>query len=86
MRPALLALLLLVPLLAGCVAHLDPEGPPVDRAIETTGFFQMPDGTRLPYRVWQPDPAPRAIMVAFHGMNDSRDAWEVPADAFTNAG
>jgi acylglycerol lipase len=86
MRPALLALLLLIPLLAGCVARLDPEGPPVDRAIETTGFFQMPDGTRLPYRVWQPDPAPRAIIVAFHGMNDSRDAWEVPADAFTTAG
>ena len=46
----------------------------------------MPDGTALKYRVWEPDGKPRAIVLALHGMNDSRDAWEFPAEAFTAAG
>lgn len=46
----------------------------------------MPDGTELPYRVWLPKKAPRAVVLALHGMNDSRDAWEYPAPAFAAAG
>ena len=39
----------------------------------------MPDGTRLPYRAWlPPDGKPWAVVLALHGMNDSRDAWEYP--------
>ena len=39
----------------------------------------MPDGTRLPYRTWLPEGEPWAVVLALHGMNDSRDAWEYPA-------
>ena len=39
----------------------------------------MPDGTALPYRVWLPTGRPTAVVLALHGMNDSRDAWEYPA-------
>ena len=46
----------------------------------------MPDGTRLPYRVWLPDGAPKGVVLALHGMNDSRDAWEYPAPDFAAAG
>lgn len=51
----------------------------------------MPDGVSLPYRVWLPrqtpeDKQPWAVMLALHGMNDSRDAWEYPAPAFAAAG
>lgn len=47
----------------------------------------MPDGALLPYRAWLPaDPVPRAVILALHGMNDSRDAWEYPAPAFADAG
>lgn len=53
---------------------------------DTTGYFAMADGTLLPYRAWLPDGAPRAVVLALHGMNDSRDAWEYPAPAFTAAG
>jgi alpha-beta hydrolase superfamily lysophospholipase len=41
---------------------------------------------RLPYRVWLPQGAPRAVMLALHGMNDSRDGWEIPAPDFAVAG
>ena len=46
----------------------------------------MTDGTQLPYRVWMPDEAPRAVVLALHGMNDSRDAWEYPAPDLAAAG
>jgi acylglycerol lipase len=50
------------------------------------GVFTMADGARLPYRAWLPDGEPAAVVLALHGMNDSRDAWEIPAPAFTAAG
>jgi acylglycerol lipase len=46
----------------------------------------MPDGFHLPYRTWLPAGAPRAVVLALHGMNDSRDAWEYPAPDFAEAG
>ncbi|HEX5325743.1 MAG TPA: alpha/beta fold hydrolase [Acetobacteraceae bacterium] len=89
LRPGriLIAVLLSLPLgLGGCVAHLVPEVQYLDPATATTSAFVMPDGTALDYRVWAPAGPPRAIVLALHGMNDSRDAWEVPAGAFTAAG
>ena len=46
----------------------------------------MPDGTALPYREWLPVGAPSVIVLALHGMNDSRDAWEYPAPDFCRHG
>ena len=59
--------------------HLVPPGPAVAPPRETADAFVMPDGTRLPYRAWLPDGEPWAVVLALHGMNDSRDAWEYPA-------
>ena len=33
------------------------------------------DGARLPLAVWRPQGSPRAVIVALHGMNDSRSTW-----------
>jgi acylglycerol lipase len=82
----LAALLLGVLLLAGCVAPLPPHAAPPGTPPVTTGYFTMPDGTKLPYRAWLPDEAPTAVVLALHGMNDSRDAWEYPAPDFAQAG
>jgi acylglycerol lipase len=81
----LAAVLLALPLLlGGCavapVSHTWGVPGPV------AGSFVMADGTRLGYRVWRPAGPPRAVILALHGMNDSRDAWEVPGPAFAAAG
>lgn len=39
----------------------------------------MTDGARLPYREWLPAGRPTIVVLAFHGIDDSRDAWERPA-------
>jgi alpha-beta hydrolase superfamily lysophospholipase len=79
-------ILLAILLLAGCVARIAPPGPTVEKPTETADFFVMPDGTLLPYRVWLPNGTPSAVVLALHGMNDSRDAWEYPAPDFAAAG
>ncbi len=87
LRPLLLAALLAASLpLTGCAGAFGPDHPPVAAAPVTDASFVMADGTRLPYRVWRPEDKPRAIILALHGFNDSRDAWELPAPAFAAQG
>lgn len=73
-------------LLTACAQELEPPGPDVIRPTETADSFVMPDGMLLPLRVWLPKGRPKAVVLALHGMNDSRDAWEIPAPAFAAAG
>ncbi len=73
-------------LLAGCVSREAVPGPAIERPAETTDAFVMPDGYRLPYRAWMPQGKPWAVVLALHGMNDSRDAWEYPAPDLAQAG
>jgi acylglycerol lipase len=79
-------ILLAVMLLTGCVARIAPSGSAVNKPTETAGSFIMPDGINLPYRDWLPAGPPAAVVLALHGMNDSRDAWEYPAPDFAAAG
>ncbi len=78
--------LALVLLLSGCTTALAPPGPAIVQPAVLEGNFIMPDGIRLPYRAWLPDGKPAAVILALHGMNDSRDAWEYPAPDFAAAG
>lgn len=82
----LLGLLVATALLVGCVARVAPPGPAIERPAETVAAFVMPDGTRLPYRDWLPEQKPWAVVLALHGMNDSRDAWEYPGPDLAAAG
>ena len=83
---ALAALLVATLMLGACATHLVPAGPAIMQPRETADAFIMPDGTSLPYRTWLPDGEPWAVVLALHGMNDSRDAWEYPGPDFANAG
>lgn len=72
--------------LAGCAAHLVPAGPTVAPPSLLAHVFVMPDGARLPYRTWMPAGRPKAVMLALHGFNDSRDAFAIPAPLFAATG
>jgi alpha-beta hydrolase superfamily lysophospholipase len=89
-RRKLSALVAVALSLSGCAAHLVPPGAAIQQPRATEDAFIMPDGMRLPYRTWLPDGvqanAPWAVILALHGMNDSRDAWEYPAPEFAARG
>ena len=78
-------------MLGACSARLPPYGtadapllvhPVADDA------FTMADGARLPVQVWLPPSGqpPRAVILALHGFNDSRDQWALPGPVFASAG
>lgn len=84
--PALILALGLALTVAGCAApHPDKPLPPIP-PIVTDGAFTMTDGLRLPYREWLPAAAPAIVVLALHGIDDSRDAWEVPGPALAAQG
>ena len=72
--------------LSGCVAQSAPPGPSIMPPEQDTNHFVMPDGAKLPYRVWVPKGEVKAVVLALHGFNDSRDAWEIPVPTYTDAG
>ncbi len=44
------------------------------------------DGTRLPLRRWEADGAPKAIIMALHGMSDYSNAFEMPGKVWAKQG
>jgi acylglycerol lipase len=75
----------------GCAATSPGAGPGAETLLMhpvPDDQFTQPDGTILPARVWLPPGgvAPRAVVLALHGFNDSRDAWALPAPVFAAAG
>lgn len=73
-------------LTGACAPRWMGAGPAVAPPDMADDAFVMEDGARLPYRAWRPDGAPAAVMLALHGFNDSRNAWELPAPDFTARG
>lgn len=72
--------------LGGCVAGSPEFGQASPPKPREDGVFVMRDGARLPFRTWLPAGTPERVVLALHGMNDSRDAWEVSAPTLTKAG
>jgi acylglycerol lipase len=84
--------LLLALIVAGCsgVPSYNVVLPPLPAtALQADDVFIMDDGARLPVRTWLPAGTPvtmpRAVVLALHGFNDSRDAWELPGPEFAAA-
>ncbi len=83
---SLVALLALLAACAGLPRYGVPLPPLPPAALQADDAFTLPDGARLPVRTWLPDEPPRAVILALHGFNDSRDAWALPAPLFAAAG
>ena len=64
--------------LAACAPRLEPAGPAVQAPQLQNDRILQPDGAALPLRTWLPKAAPRAVIVALHGMNDYSRAFENP--------
>ncbi|ARW48094.1 alpha/beta hydrolase [Acetobacter pasteurianus] len=69
----------------------DPPKPPsrfaaAARLVPPDRMFTLSDGAAIPARVWKAQEQPRGILLALHGFNDSRDAWEQPAPFFAGQG
>ena len=76
-----LAALLIVLMLGACAApHVQsPLTPPAGfsgPSIQPNAFVAQ-DGGRLPMTAWLPEAEPWAVIVALHGMNDSRASWRL---------
>jgi alpha-beta hydrolase superfamily lysophospholipase len=50
--------------------------PGIERPADDRLLARMPDGTRLPLRVWE-TPAPKAVVLALHGFNDYGNAFVI---------
>jgi acylglycerol lipase len=74
---AFLGLAVMVVLSSCAVPRVEPLRHPPPPTV-TNGTFVMSDGAHLPYREWLPDGDPAIVVLALHGIDDSRDAWEKP--------
>ena len=72
---------------AGCALPSFTPPPPIPASLaQTDDRFVLSDGAVLPARTWLPAGAPWLVVLALHGMNDSRDGWELPGAAFARVG
>lgn len=53
--------------------------PAPGEPIITSGFFALPGGVRLPYRLYPAQGRLRTVVLALHGYTDSRDGWAMLA-------
>ncbi|WP_158507536.1 alpha/beta fold hydrolase [Tanticharoenia sakaeratensis] len=75
-------------ILSACAAQTGPKPLPRDHEaalVPPSMTITLSDGAPIPLRVWQAR-SPHAVVLAFHGFGDSRDAWEWPAPHMAAAG
>jgi alpha-beta hydrolase superfamily lysophospholipase len=62
---------------AGCATpRVQQHGAPVDTPQLEAARVRTADGAVLPLSTWQPQGTPRAVVLALHGFNDYRHAFE----------
>ena len=76
---------------SGCADRRAPaevaQGHEADRRLVPPDLvWTLADGSRIPVRTWMPAGPPRAVVLALHGINDSRDAWELPGPVLAGQG
>lgn len=61
---------------AACTPRIQQPGPPSASARLSDDIIVAPDGALLPLRIWAPQAAPRAVILALHGFNDYSNAFD----------
>mgnify|MGYP005847765163 CR=1 FL=1 len=79
-------LMAVVALLGACADGARPAIAPTDPARLDDGVFIASDGAGLPHTVWRAKGEERAAIIALHGFNDYRHAFDWSAPAFAEAG
>ena len=82
---ARLAVLLVCVILAACAPVTAPGGLENVAPSVSDEFFTTHDGLALPLRHWDAT-APRAVILALHGMNDYSNAFAMPAPYWAEHG
>lgn len=81
--PLLFAILLLA---GGCGPTVAAMGPSVAPPMLNDDHILTADAARLPLRVWKPDGAPTAALLALHGFNDYSRSFEEPGKFWAEKG
>ncbi|TAN73057.1 MAG: alpha/beta hydrolase [Magnetospirillum sp.] len=84
MRRGIAAILLV--LVSACAAQLYPRGPDAVTPVIEADHWRAADGAGLPLRSWLPPGAPKAVVLALHGMNDYSNAFDSPGRALAAKG
>ncbi|MEM6902090.1 MAG: alpha/beta fold hydrolase [Pseudomonadota bacterium] len=87
-------LVLCVLILAACAPDFRPAGPAIQAPVLTLGEDDQglsdaiiaADGTELPLKKWPATGGVRAVVVALHGFTDYRQAFALPAAAWSTVG
>lgn len=73
--------------LGGCAAVIAPPGRESVTPHFEEGVLVARDGMRLPLREWKADGgAPKAVIIALHGMSDYSNAFDMPGTAWAKHG
>ena len=73
--------------LAACAAVTAPPGSGSVTPHFEDGFLIVHDGMRLPLREWKADgDAPKAVIIALHGMSDYSNAFDMPGAEWAKRG
>lgn len=73
--------------LAACAAVTAPPGSENVTPHFEDGFLVARDGMKLPLREWKADSdAPKAVIIALHGMSDYSNAFEMPGTEWAKRG
>jgi alpha-beta hydrolase superfamily lysophospholipase len=61
---------------AGCAPTVTGLGAPAAEPVLADDHILVPDGMRLPLRVWRPEGPPVAVLVGLHGFNDYANGFD----------
>lgn len=70
----------------GCTARMQPHSAVVQEPALHAAYAVMDDGYRLPVSVWRPRDRTRAVVLALHGFNDYRKAFDGAGRYFAERG